>query len=234
MSRKRSPGCRHQLAADQVQLGVLGLGQRHVRPCEVGAGVDAPRIQPQRIEGVADIVVELDLRRVALERVRGGRAGPAQRVAHQPVSLDTGDARQQAGRRGHHVAHGALDADLVFDEALRNLARCGRLPAAPGWTSAATPARRRRRRHRARGPPAGARSSGHGDVPAGPQRFGSIAPWRCILASAQIALRRRQPWRAARHLGRGPGLDRFCLGINYFVMNILCIGGGPAGLYFGC
>jgi anthraniloyl-CoA monooxygenase len=33
------------------------------------------------------------------------------------------------------------------------------------------------------------------------------------------------------HLGRR--VDSFSLGLNYFLMNILCIGGGPAGLYFG-
>jgi len=31
--------------------------------------------------------------------------------------------------------------------------------------------------------------------------------------------------------GNAP-LTAFCLGLNYFYMNILCIGGGPAGLYF--
>ena len=64
MSRKRSPRAQHQLAADVVELGFLRLRQRHAGVAEIGARIDAPRIEPERVEVVRDVVVELDLPRV--------------------------------------------------------------------------------------------------------------------------------------------------------------------------
>ncbi|MCY1303542.1 hypothetical protein D9M70_532540 [compost metagenome] len=58
-----------QFAADVVQLGLLGLGQRHAGLAEVGAGVHPARVQPKRVEIVGQVVMEFDLLRVALHRV---------------------------------------------------------------------------------------------------------------------------------------------------------------------
>jgi len=49
-----------ELAADQIELGLLRLIERVIRLGEVGAGVDHAPIEPETIESVTDIVVIAD------------------------------------------------------------------------------------------------------------------------------------------------------------------------------
>ena len=62
-------GAQHQLPADVLQLGLLGLGQRQIFLAEVGTRIDALRIQPQGIEVVGHVVVELHLARIGFGAV---------------------------------------------------------------------------------------------------------------------------------------------------------------------
>ena len=58
-----------QLAADQVQLLLLGLVERRLRAGEIGARVDHVAIEPEPVEVVADVVVVADRLAVARPRV---------------------------------------------------------------------------------------------------------------------------------------------------------------------
>ena len=73
------PGSELQLAADQVELRLLGrveVRRRIVGPLEVGARVRQAPIQPQPIEVLPDVVMEPDGREVAGSRVAApGQAG---------------------------------------------------------------------------------------------------------------------------------------------------------------
>ena len=77
------PGCEPELATDELELGFLGvvepagriLHRRAIR--EIGARVGQAAIEPQGIEGVADVVVEADGGHVA-----GARVTPAMGPAH--------------------------------------------------------------------------------------------------------------------------------------------------------
>lgn len=105
-----------ELAADVVQLRFLGLGQRHLRIAEIGAGIDTPRIQPQAVEVVGDVVVELDLPGIARQRVRGHGAHAGHGVDPPVGSATHRVGLQQAGRGRHHVAHAAFDLHQPFDD----------------------------------------------------------------------------------------------------------------------
>ena len=54
-----------QLAADVVELARLRVGERVGVAPEVGARVHHPRVEPQPVESVGDVVVMLDVRLVA-------------------------------------------------------------------------------------------------------------------------------------------------------------------------
>ena len=110
-------GAQHELAADVVEFGLLGLCQRHVGVREVGAGIDPPRVQPQLVERVTHVVVELDLARIALQRMGHRRAGAARQVLPPGGVTCRRVAGQQAGGHRHHITHRAFDADAIFDEA---------------------------------------------------------------------------------------------------------------------
>jgi hypothetical protein len=60
----------HQLGADVLELGGLRLRDRHRRIAEVGARVDPARVEPEGVEVVGDVVVELDLLGVVSGRWR--------------------------------------------------------------------------------------------------------------------------------------------------------------------
>ncbi len=110
----------HQLAADVLQLGLLGLRQRHVRAAVVGAGIDPARVQPQRVEVVRHVVVELHLARVdlgamALERLAAVHqlAPPGQRPRRLVRARRV--VANQPRRHIDDLAHRALDVDAAFD-----------------------------------------------------------------------------------------------------------------------
>ncbi|CFU00904.1 Uncharacterised protein [Bordetella pertussis] len=102
-----------------VQLGFLGLRQRHVGRAVIGAGIDPARIQPQGIEIVREVVVELDLARIALDRVAPHRGDLAHQLG-QPAAARRVDRRTGQQRRGgrHHITHAALDIDAALDVVL--------------------------------------------------------------------------------------------------------------------
>src|ERR671932_1564173 len=61
-------GPQAQLAADELELALLGRLERLVRVGEVGARVDHARAEEQLVEAVRDVVVVTDRRAVAGER----------------------------------------------------------------------------------------------------------------------------------------------------------------------
>ena len=64
-----------QLAAHEIELGTLRLGERHRRVRVVGAGVNEVGIEPQLIEVVAEIVV-VDIAAGVAERIGRGQQRP--------------------------------------------------------------------------------------------------------------------------------------------------------------
>ncbi len=64
---QRHPGLQAELAQRQVDLGELGLFQRHVVALEVGAAVGLGRVQPQPEELVGQVVVGLDVLEMRLQ-----------------------------------------------------------------------------------------------------------------------------------------------------------------------
>ena len=98
MSSRRSPGGEPELAADQLELALLGGLERLVRVVEVGARVDEARAEQQLVEAVGDVVVMADRGPVAPERVQAAR----------PLRLDRRHRRpQQDARSGD--PHGGGD-----------------------------------------------------------------------------------------------------------------------------
>ena len=118
----------HQLPADVLDLRFLGLRQRHAGVAEIGAGVDPLRIEPEGVELVGDVVVELDLARVGLGLVQGARAREVQELAQPPDRCRADGAgigrvaRHQLAADGHQVAHAALDLQAAFDVVFADLA----------------------------------------------------------------------------------------------------------------
>ena len=119
----------HQLAADVLQLGFLRRGQVHAGVAVIGAGIDPLRVEPEGVEVVGDVVVELDLLGVDLGPVPrlGARQvdellQPADRRRHRH-HVDLGRiAGHQLGGQRHHVAHAAVDVDAALDVVLADLA----------------------------------------------------------------------------------------------------------------
>jgi hypothetical protein len=64
-------GLQPQLAADVVELALLGTVQILLWRGEVSAGIDHPLVQPQRVELARNVVVVGDGPPVALSRVAG-------------------------------------------------------------------------------------------------------------------------------------------------------------------
>ncbi|MPN41460.1 hypothetical protein SDC9_189006 [bioreactor metagenome] len=64
-----------ELFADVIELGLLRLGQAHALLLVVRAGIDAARIQPQRVEVIGKIVMKLNLLGITRQRVHGQRSG---------------------------------------------------------------------------------------------------------------------------------------------------------------
>jgi hypothetical protein len=118
----------HQLGADVLELGLLRLRQRHRAVTEVGARVDPARIEPEGVEIVGDVVVELDLLGIGLgpmaqarARHQLGLAHPADRRRRRAARLGR-IARHQLGGRGHQLAHAAVEVELALDVVLADLA----------------------------------------------------------------------------------------------------------------
>ena len=84
-------GLQAQLAADMRQLGLLRGLQRHVGLLKVGAGIHHGAVQPERIEGVGEVVVKGNGRAVFLPGVlsdmQAARTGP---VKQMPAGLAIG------------------------------------------------------------------------------------------------------------------------------------------------
>ena len=69
----------HQLAADVVELGLLRLASGIAGVAEVGARIDAPRVEPERVEVVRDVVVKLHLVGIGLGPVAQARPRQSRR-----------------------------------------------------------------------------------------------------------------------------------------------------------
>ena len=118
----------HELGADVLELRGLRLGDRHRRIAKVGARVDPSRIEPQRVEIVGDVVVELDLLGVGLRAMAQARARHQRCLAHPGERRRHGRARPgritrhelRGGR--HQLAHAAVEVDLALDVVLADLA----------------------------------------------------------------------------------------------------------------
>jgi len=105
-----------QLAADMVELGFLGLSQRHLRFAVIGTRIHPARIQPEGIEGIGQVIVEFDLSRIAVHRVPPHRHQPAYQF-RQPTTtggLNRG-TRQQCSSHGHDVTHAPVNIKPAFD-----------------------------------------------------------------------------------------------------------------------
>src|SRR5689334_22982138 len=53
-----------QLAADHLELRSLGFVERALRPLPIGTGIGHGRPEKERVEGIGEVVVELDERLV--------------------------------------------------------------------------------------------------------------------------------------------------------------------------
>ena len=110
-------------------LACCASRQVHAGVAVVGAGVDPQRVEPERVEVVGDVVVELDLPGVDLGPVARLRARPArtagaasrQRRRRRPSTCGRVAGHQLGGER-HQVAHAAVDVDPAFDVVLADLA----------------------------------------------------------------------------------------------------------------
>ena len=109
----------HELAADVVELGLLRLRQRQPGGAEVGARVHALRVEPQRVERIGHVVVELHLLGVQVRLV--ARLGERERAALAPpvprcgAGHAGGVVADHLGGNVHEVAHAAGDVEPALD-----------------------------------------------------------------------------------------------------------------------
>ena len=111
-----------ELFADVIELGLLRLRQAHALLFVVSAGIDAARVQPQRVEIVGEIVMKLNLLGIAGQRVHGQRPGLGDRLPQPGGRMTDRITAQQPGRCRHDVAGAALDLHPAFDDGRTNRA----------------------------------------------------------------------------------------------------------------
>ena len=105
-----------------IQLGFLGLGQRHVRLAIIGARIDPTRVQPQGVEVVRQVVVKLDLLGVLFLGMTPD-GGQVLDDGGQPACLGRIDRRswQDIGGQLHQIPHGPLKIHTPFHVGLAQL-----------------------------------------------------------------------------------------------------------------
>ena len=119
MSRKRSPGCELQLAADVVELLLLRDVERVVGAPEVGARIDAPPVEPQPEELVAHVVVVADRLAVENAGVPHPCAQPRRpRRARRPARPHSASVTRRI------VARLAVDVELLLHVAAARACPC--------------------------------------------------------------------------------------------------------------
>ena len=112
-------GLEHQFAADMVEFGFLRLGQCHAGFAVIGARINAARVQPQGIESIGNIVMELDLRGIFDRRMCGYRTGPVQQARPPAGVAFHRIAGQQLACCTHEIAHCSLELQLSLDIVFR-------------------------------------------------------------------------------------------------------------------
>ncbi|MNS61036.1 hypothetical protein D3C72_940520 [compost metagenome] len=105
-----------QLAADQIELGLLGLRHIEIGLRVIRTRVDTARIEPQRIELVGDVVMKLDLLRILGQGVQGRRARARQQAAPPRRARRHRVRWHQCHCCRHDIAHAAVDLDIAFDD----------------------------------------------------------------------------------------------------------------------
>jgi hypothetical protein len=104
-----------QLPADEIELGLLRLVERHRGRREVGARVHHSVIEPQPVEVVADVVVILNRCAIALRLVRPPRrcdlalGATMSHVGRGPVVLGKGEKLAHHGREDERRPKLAVD-----------------------------------------------------------------------------------------------------------------------------
>ena len=69
-----------QLAADQIQLGLLRARQRHGGVAKIGTRIHPARVQPKRIKIIRQVVVKLHLARILRHGVHRHRSRTRQHL----------------------------------------------------------------------------------------------------------------------------------------------------------
>ena len=140
-SSTRMPGCRSELARDELELGALGLLERLRAAREDRAAVGHRLVQEQREEVVADVVVVANRRGVALDAVQSRRedqleARPARNAARRRGRRDRQAQAHTVGRRsaagGSHSSTTTKRARRGRPPPASRRRRRGRGPACPG------------------------------------------------------------------------------------------------------
>jgi len=98
-----------ELAADVIELGLLGGLQAHVGGLEIGAGIDPPAIQPKAVKIIGNVVVILDVAAV----LAAGVAPPLPPFRTGFRLAIAGIA--QAVAEGEDVANIALEVEISLD-----------------------------------------------------------------------------------------------------------------------
>jgi hypothetical protein len=97
MSRKRSPSFSISFLQMCSSLAFLRRGQVHAGVAVVGAGIDPLRVEPEGVEVVGDVVVELDLLGVDLGRCRACERARRPSCCSQPTGGATATTSTSVG-----------------------------------------------------------------------------------------------------------------------------------------
>ena len=122
------PGCSMSLRQMWSSLASWACASVMAGVAEIGARVNAPRVEPQRVEIIRHVVVELDLLRILGRRMRAARPGRRSSWLHQLWVDFAPDCRGAVLPHVHQVAHRALDLQLCLRRSPRR--------SAPSWRRA--------------------------------------------------------------------------------------------------